>query len=408
MNSGTDGGEVERMHGRARGALTIVLVVVACISTLTSMLGLWGQRTFLNTDKFTSRVEALAKDPAVVAAMTAELTEQVMELVDLNSFFEDVAPNHGRSLAIVLSRPMRTFVSQTITSFVESDRFQEIFVEVVRRAHAAALRLLKGERLLVFSPPGRVTMNIVPMIAKVLEKILEVSPGLLPVHDQLPDLSGDEPAATSIAKLRSALHLPPDAKFGQMQLSDIDQLSSARRIYQVYQRSLVVSLLITVVSIGGAIALSRRRRATVVALSLGLAGSLVLLRRATFVLRDELVSRPVTALRSDAMAAVLDELLRSLFVASGIVVAVLLVTALLAFVTSPWRWAVALRAGTVPWISDHRVPLQWAGGVGVVLLLALFDLGGWGILLAGLAVVGYELAVGSVGRTPATPATPPG
>src|SRR4051812_48242248 len=105
------------MHGRARGALTVVLVVVACITTMTSALGLWGQATFLNTDRFTKTVDELAKDPAVLAAMTAELTNQVMELVDLNSFFEDVSPQHGRSLAIVLSRPMRTFVGQTISSF---------------------------------------------------------------------------------------------------------------------------------------------------------------------------------------------------------------------------------------------------------------------------------------------------
>jgi hypothetical protein len=334
----------------------------------------------------------------VIAAMTAEITAQVMDLIDLDGFFEDVAPNHGRSLAIVLSRPMRTFVSQTVTSFIESDRFQEIFVEVARRAHAAAIGLLKGERLLAFSPPGRVTMNIVPMIGKVLERILEVAPGLLPVNDEIPELSGDEPAAASIAKLRAALQLPPDAEFGQMQLSDIGQLSTARRLYQVYQRSLALSLVVLGLSVAGAIWTSRRRRATVVALTLGCAGTLILMRRSLFVLRDELVSRPVTALRSDAMAAVLDELLQSLFVASGVLVAGVLLVAVVAAVSSPWRWAVALRTSVVPWISDHRVPLQWAGGAGVVVLLAAFDLGWWGIFLAGLAVLAYELAVGSIGR----------
>src|SRR4051812_46321134 len=138
------------MHGRARGAATVALVVVACITTMASALGLWGHATFLNTDRFTDSVDELARDPAVQAAMTVELTNQVMQIVDLNSFFEDVAPQHGRALAIVLSRPTRTFVSNTIASFVASETFLRIFVEVVRRAHTAAIKLLKGERLLAF------------------------------------------------------------------------------------------------------------------------------------------------------------------------------------------------------------------------------------------------------------------
>ena len=400
MRIGGIGGDVETMHGRARGALTVALVVVACITTMTSALGLWGQATFLNTDRFTKAVDDLAQDPAVLAAMTTELTNQVMELVDLNSFFEDVAPQHGRSLAIVLSRPMRTFVGQTISSFVASDTFRRIFVEIVRRAHVAALRLLKGERLLVFSTPGRVTMNLVPMISRILQRILAVTPGLLPVHDQLPQLSGTEPASASIAKLRTALHLPPDATFGQMQLSDVDQLATARRVYDVYRRSLAVSLLLLVVSVVGAIVLSRRRRTTVVALAAAVAGSLVFLRRSTFLLRDLVVGLPKTATRGDAVQAVLDRLLDPFFVATGVLVGVLLVIAVAGAVTSDWRWAVSLRRGSTPWIAEHHTVLQVAGGAAVVLLVATSDLGWWGLLLAALAVIGFELAVTSVSHRP--------
>jgi hypothetical protein len=288
---------------------------------------------------------------------------------------------------------MRTFVSNTVTSFVSSDRFRELFVEIVRRAHAAALRLLKGERLLVFSPPGRVTMNLVPMISQVLQRILALAPGLLPVHDELPDLSGTEPASASIAKLRTALHLPPDATFGQTQLSDIGQLATARRVYDVYRRSLLVSLAVLVLSVGGAIALSRRRRTTVIAIAAATAGSLVFLRRSTFLLRDHVAGLPKTTLRADAVGAVLDRLLDPFFVATGVIVGVLLVLSLAGAVTSDWRWAVSLREGATPWIADHHRVLQLAGGAAIVVVLAAFDLEWWGVLLAGLAVVIFELAV---------------
>ena len=386
------------MKARTRGALTIGLVVVACIATLSSVLGLWGQATFLNTERFTSKAEEIATDPAVLAAMTVELTDQVMALLDLNAFFEEVAPERGRVLATVLERPMDTFVSNTIASFLESERFREVFVVIVERAHAAALRLLKGERLLVFSPPGRVTMNLVPLISRILERILDVAPGLLPVTNELPELSGDEAAATSIEKLRTALDLPPDATFGQMQLSDIEQIRTAQRIFQVYERSLVVSLLLLVLSVTGAIWLAPRRRAAVVALCLGCAGSLVLLRRTLFALRDQIVSMPVREARADAVESVLDVLLRSLLVASGVLVGLLLLLALGAALTSPWRWAVSLRTGAAPWIAAHRAPLQWGGAIAAVLVLAAFDLSGWQLLLL-VAVLGlYEVAVEMISR----------
>jgi hypothetical protein len=386
------------MKARTRGALTVVLVVVACIATVSSVLGLWGQATFLDTGRFTSKAEAIVTDPAVQAAITVELTDRVMELIDLNAFFEDVAPNRGAVVATVLARPMEQFVSRTIASLLEDERFREVFVVIVERAHAAALRLLKGERLLVFSPPGRVTMNLVPMISRVLERIIEVAPGLLPGADELPDVPPSEAAATSIAKLRTALHLPPDATFGQMQLSDIEQIRTAQRIFEVYERSLVLSLVLLVLSVAGAIWLSPRRRAAVVALCLGCSGSLVLVRRAVFALRDQIVGMPVRPSRADAVEAVLDVLLSSLLVASGVLVALLLALALGAALTSPWRWAVALREGARPWIAARRSPLEWGGAVVAVLMLAAFELSGWQLLLL-LGVLGlYELAVWVISR----------
>jgi len=74
-----------RPAGTVRRLLVGVLVVVAVVAGLGAGIGLFSRRNLLDTDRWVSRVGPLAEDPAVEAALSARVTQEVMRLVDVDA-----------------------------------------------------------------------------------------------------------------------------------------------------------------------------------------------------------------------------------------------------------------------------------------------------------------------------------
>jgi len=116
-----------------------------------------------------------------------------------------------------------------------------------------------------------------------------------------------------------------------------------------------------------------------------------------------------------------DQLMSGLFRYTAILLAIVLLTALIALITGPYPWAVTLRGwvrdgsrgvaaalrgeqlpdtGRVRWIRDHRDGLMLGGAVLALALLLLFDLSLWGFVIAGVVIALYELALARLGHEP--------
>jgi hypothetical protein len=134
-----------RKH-RVRAIATGLLVFLACVGLVASIIGIWGHRNLLATARFTGRVAPLSDDPAFDAALGNELTQLVTTAVDVRSYLEDALPDRARILAVPLTDAIEGFIRDRVDKFVSSDRFDDLFESAVRRAHEAALRVLRGER----------------------------------------------------------------------------------------------------------------------------------------------------------------------------------------------------------------------------------------------------------------------
>ena len=429
-----DGHRPRRRQGRIRAVAVGVLVVLTCLSLLVGIVGIWARRNFLDTDRFTGRMDTLVDDPAVQEAVSQQLTAQLMLLVRPAELFEEALPERGQILAVPLANVVREFVGEQVDRFIASDTFEQLFVGAVRRAHATAVRVLRGEAgplgasAAFETEDGRVTLNLVPVVDAVLARISTVSPELFGREIDIPDVSLDDVPDEAVARIEEALGVDVDDEdFGRITVYDKGRLESVQDGLRLFERGVVAVVIAWVLFGAAALWLSRRRRRTLLQLLAGSALVLVLLRRVVFRVAEDVGELPKVDVNQAATQAVVDEFLDPLVLATAILLGVVVAMAVVALVTGPYPWAVSLRhrtaalvqsavgaAGdrvddsTAVWVGAHREGVQLGGAAVGLLLLWMFDLSWFGVLVVLLLVAAFELVVLRVASRTHDTLVPPG
>jgi hypothetical protein len=175
-----------------------------------------------------------------------------------------------------------------------------------------------------------------------------VTPDVLGHDIKLPTLTPSEKTDEASARLSAALNekLPKD--FGQVVVYKRDQLSAVQEGVHLFDRFVIVAVVLSLVFAVAGLWLSKRRRRAVVILAAGVALGMVLVRRAVFRIQHNVTNIPPKETGRQAAAAVLHAFLWPLttFAAWAIGAAVLVM--LVAYITSGHPRAVAIRRRTRP------------------------------------------------------------
>jgi hypothetical protein len=409
--------EVDVLRGRRgrrlRGVLAVVGVVLSCVLLVATVLGVWARRSFLKTEVFSERAGGLIDEPEVQVALSTYLTNQISTLIDVEDVLRDVLPERGQVLAGPLTAAVEGFVGDQVTTFVASDTFAELWKGAVAFAHSEAVRVLEGDTPLVEESEDRVVINLLPVINGVLARIGEASPEILGRDVDLPTVTVDDVPDEAREAIAGALGVTLDEDFGTFTIYDEGALTTAQEAVDLANRLLWVLVVLTPLVMAGTVWVSARRRRTIIQLGVGVAFSMVLVRRLVYLFQEDLLdlvrietNRPAVEVTTDAF---LDPLLTG---ALWIGIAALVLAAVAA-VTGPYAWAVALRrrvAGlaqlavttatdraqdeaTIRWISDHVDGLRVGGLVVGLMLFWWLDLSWLGFFLLAALVAGYELLV---------------
>ena len=407
-----------RTGGWGRRTLAALLVVLACVSFAAAVPGVWARRNFLDTDRFVSRAAPLIEDPAVQEAISLRLTEQLMLLIDPRELFQEVLPERGQLLAVPLTNAVDGFVADRVETFVASDRFAELWESALTVAHGTSVDVLRSEGGdVVTTEDGQVTLNLVPVVNAVLGEITSASPEILGREIDLPDVTVDDIPQVAIARIEEALDVELDDDFGQITVYDDDTLALAQDGVSLFDQLVVVLLPLSVVFAGLALWVSKRRRRTLLQLTVGVAIGMVLIRRVSFGVQDEVAALPPRVEGHEAAAVVLDTFLDPLLTFAMWALGAALVVAAVALVTGPYPWAVSLRRrvsglasslvsatgerardeATVTWIRAHRDVLLVGGALFGFVVLWTADLSWAGLLVVLALVGGFEAIVHRIG-----------
>ncbi|QTJ67888.1 hypothetical protein HYG77_21380 [Rhodococcus sp. ZPP] len=146
-------------HGLRWVGVTILLVLVAVLA-IASVTARFTRSQILDTDRYVSTVAPLGDDPALQAEISNQITDEIFTRVDVEGLTEDAltaltdvsnlatnAPRLDRAvigLAPVLTSQAKTFVHDTVSSLVQSQQFEDLWIQANRAAHNTLVAVMTG------------------------------------------------------------------------------------------------------------------------------------------------------------------------------------------------------------------------------------------------------------------------
>lgn len=335
---------------RLRAVACVVLITLGALLAPVGAVAAWAQRELTDTERYVETVGPLASDPVVQSAVAGRLTEAVMSRIDVAALLDDVvggleendiAPRATRALSALeapLTSGVESFVRSAADRVVQSDAFEEAWVQANRVAHQQLVAVMRGEdgEVLQVGADGQLTIQLSGMIEILKQRLVDRG---LDVAANIPEI---------------------DASFTIVQTSQLVQVQNR------YAQLVVLTTWLPWVALGllaaGVLAANHRLRALVVA-GLALAAAMVLLGVALAVARSVYLNAlSGQVARLDAAEIVFDQVVSFLRLTLRTVGVLGLVVALAAYLGGSSASARSLRAGLARVGDSGR---DWAAGRGV-------------------------------------------
>ncbi|MFE5296325.1 hypothetical protein [Streptomyces sp. NPDC056632] len=332
-----------------RSVASAVLIVLACILVPVSVLTVWVHDIVLDTDRYVATMKPLADDPAIEAAAEKRIVHAVDVRVDGKEITAEIAawlqsqglpPRAAKAvkgLAPQLDSAVNSAAEKVANRFVESDRFEKVWVTANRAAHTAVVHALTGKgRGAVGVSEGTVTLDVGEAVEQVKKDLVD---------------AGLEPAAKI-----------PDVnkKMVLFQSEELKRVQGAAHALDVLGNWLPI---FTVVLAAGGVLLAHRRRRALAKTALGAAFACLVVAIVLVIARRYYLDHlPPQVQSKDAAAAIFDILVRFLRVALRTAIVLGIVIALGAYFIGPGRLPRATRS-TAERGADSAA--GWWGGHGI-------------------------------------------
>jgi hypothetical protein len=384
-----------------RGVIASLLVVIGCVAVMGANAAVWLRRHAFDTDAYVETVRTLPQDERISEPMADFLVDQLFATTDAEDRIESALPDRADWLAGPLvgsSREQATAVAQDI---IESEQFEEFWVQANRTAHEQAVDIVHDDPDVVDLNDGEVTLD--------LTQALEL------LRDQL-GVVGDEIFAN--------VEIPEGQ--GEIVVYRSETLSAMQRLIKLVDRLAWILPIVAVVAFALALAIAVHRARVVVTIGVGVAVALGIELVITRLARTEVLDLIRDEDVKVAADAAWDDIVTAGFVAqTTLMITIALVVAGAAFLAGTTRRALGLRRGAIQtWRQrvDFRPALQNVRGrvgpalaprrglaqvlclaAGLVVLL-LWPSITWMVLLVVLVVVAGALGLVELLSATATPA----
>ncbi|HEY7592226.1 MAG TPA: hypothetical protein VH969_03665 [Actinophytocola sp.] len=382
-----------RTHRRRfawRPVLSAVLIVLGCLLAPVALATVWVHNQVADTDRFVATASPLVRDPAVQAALTNRVTDEIFTRIDVQGLANDavdalaqqgVPPrltDRLHDLTGPLASGVRGFVHDRVAQLFASDQFARAFDRMIRVAHQQANAVLSGSSSAIGVQGDKVTLDLAPFIDAAKQQIAEAG---LPAVNNIPEVH------PTIA------------------IADASNLVRARTAYSTLDNLATWLPWVAIALLALGVYLARNHRRALVATGLGFAASMLVLAAALVITRSVLVNN-VPSRSAAPTSAAFEILVRFLRDGLRTLLVVGLVVALFAFLAGPSVTAVRIRGGAVRslawlrgrtgmrsgkvggWVHTYRGVLRGvAVGLAVLIFVFLDRPSGLAVLLIALLLV---------------------
>src|SRR3954454_10168262 len=225
-----------RSRRRAESGRVVAGVLVALFAILLpiTVTAAWAHRTVLDTGTYVDTVAPIATDPAVTAALSREITDQLYATLDPQTAVAEALPPKAAFLAGPITNGTKGYVRDAVNRVLNSDRFQQLWINANRFAHTQLVAVLRHEDGEVLqNADGNVTLNLVPLLNAALQNVQGFASNVVGKPVPTPPIANNELPAATCAKIGAALDRPVLPTCGQIVLFRAAKLNQARRGVQI-------------------------------------------------------------------------------------------------------------------------------------------------------------------------------
>ena len=391
---------------------------------LLSTTEVWAHRTLLNTSAFVGTVAPVFENPEVASAVAARTTDELFTELNVQARLREALPPRASFAAVPVTNATKGFVANQLTRVLTSSQFQAAWTAALTFTHQQLVAVLRGQNTAAVSTSGGyIVLNTVPVINQALGKVSGLASDLTGKPVTLPAITSADPPQQAVNKLSGALGVPLPSNFGQITLVRSSDLAAVQKGVKAFDRLTLVLPLVTIALIALSLWLSLNRRRTLLQLAVGISLLTIAERRVVIHEQGALAS---AANNPQLAQNVLDDLLHGFFVLTALVLGVALLVVVIAVLSGPYRWAVAIRsrvkqtgrsiaAGArssdrrnqvITWMASHVAGLQLAGALVAGILLLIVPVSWLGFLIIGVLLAAYEIYLQRIKPPPPDEAPP--
>jgi hypothetical protein len=383
---------------RGRAVTAMVLIVVASLLLPFAGLTVWIRNMMLSTDRYTTTIGPIAKDPVVQEAVATKVSLAVANELDIAQRAKAALPPKAEFLAGPIATGATQLVQTATLKIVQSSQFQTLWEQANQRAHDQLVGALTGrDSKHLKNDDGKVVLQLGPLAVKVAEQLKRIGVGL--------------PSDINVSRMNV-----------RFVLIDSADLKSVQSYTNILDKLAWVLPILAILLYGIAIAIAPKKRVAVARTGIGITVAMVVAVVGYGLLRTVYLDSLPGPGKHEAGAIIFDTVTRYVQRGFRILLVVGVLVWLIAWLAGPSRPATAVRrqwnrmfdrgdregaAGPVnQWVADHvgmlrglllavlgLVLIAWQNPTGKVVLLLVV------IGLVGLVVI--QLLAAGVHREPA-------
>jgi hypothetical protein len=304
---------------RWRRILVGFLVVVICLLVPISVVGVWVRNTILHTDQFVDTLGPLADDPAIQEAIANRVTTTLVTAADLETRLKNALPDRAKVAAPFIVGGAEQVVRDATLKIVESDQFQTLWDQLLKRAHTQVVAVLQGKGTdSVETKNGQVVVRLGPVVERVAQALSNAGISFF-----------DDIDATRVNR--------------EVVLFDSEGLRKGQGAVDLLDKVANYLPFVALILLAIAIWLSGNRRRTILRTALGIAFGMALLLTLFNLGRTIYLDSLPSTVRQDAASAVYDQALSFLRIAVRTAFVLAIIVAIAAWLSGPGRVATRVR-----------------------------------------------------------------
>jgi hypothetical protein len=164
-----------------RSVVSWILVALSLVAVVAGVHAAWVQSTIADEDRFVSTFAPLPQEPAVAAALSQRLANELIIGADVAGVIEQSLPRDLAFLTVPVTEGLRNLTADVANDVIRSDAFAGIWRQALRLSHNAAS--------LVLSTEGKVAIDLNEAAGEVVAELEARSVTLLSdLQVELPEI----------------------------------------------------------------------------------------------------------------------------------------------------------------------------------------------------------------------------